>query len=529
LVFGNDRMPNAEHRTPNTKHQLQRIMARVLVLYNEPVLPVGHPDAESEHEILWTTDVISKILLQAGHEVTRLGASHDVASLVTGLSAQRPDVVFNLFEGTADQGNTEAYVAGLMEWLGLSFTGSPSSALWLARYKHLTKHLLRGAGLPTPEFFVVEQLPVPDCPLEWPVIVKPALQDASVGIDQKSVVTDQQSLAERVAFILERYGPPVLVERFIAGREFNLGLIENPELRVLPIGEIRFTEREGNPSYWPIVTYDAKWTPGSRDFRTTPVAFPTDLDPDLAEQLQSLARRAFRLLGCRDYGRVDFRVSRSGQPYILEVNPNPCISPLAGLANALEVAGLTHAGFIVDMVRDSLARRPEGCPVPSAVAATVAGPGEVTCREAVADDWDGLCAVIDACGSFPAEYLAAVRDAVRGSLGRQDRCTLLLEERGRVVALASFGKAPWTEGAFVLDALGVIRFGQRRGLGGRLLQAVEERVRQGKGRMLLVDLSAHAVHAPARQFLTRKGFRLVADIPDFYREGEGKLTYARYL
>src|SRR5262245_44609149 len=102
-------------------------MARVLVLYNEPVLPLGHPDAESEHEILWTTDVISKILLQAGHEVTRLGASHDVSSLVNGLrapeGAQRPDVVFNLFEGTADQGNTEAYVAGLMEWLGLSFTG----------------------------------------------------------------------------------------------------------------------------------------------------------------------------------------------------------------------------------------------------------------------------------------------------------------------------------------------------------------------------------------------------------------------
>src|SRR5438105_5019218 len=201
---------------------------RVLVLYNEPVLPANHPDAESEHEILYTVEVVAKTLLQAGFEVSRLGASYNPGTLLVGLRNLRPDVVFNLFEGTADQGHTEAYVAGLLEWLGVPFTGSPFQTLCLARSKHLTKHLLQGAGLPTPAFVAIQDLPVPPCVLEWPVIVKPANQDASVGLDQGSVVTDQVGLEARVASLLQSYGPPVLVERFIRGREFNVALIEAP-------------------------------------------------------------------------------------------------------------------------------------------------------------------------------------------------------------------------------------------------------------------------------------------------------------
>src|SRR6516162_10244047 len=162
---------------------------RVLVLYNEPVLPADHPDADSEHEILYTTDVVAGHLTEAGFDVTRLGVSRDPSALLTGLRRAKPEVVFNLFEGLADHYGTEAYAAGLLEWLGLPYTGCPFQTLCLARSKHLTKHLLQGAGLPTAGFFIVEALPVPECPLEWPVIVKPAEQDASVGLDQGSVVT----------------------------------------------------------------------------------------------------------------------------------------------------------------------------------------------------------------------------------------------------------------------------------------------------------------------------------------------------
>src|SRR5438309_893078 len=134
---------------------------RVLILYNDPVLPAGHPEFESEHEILSTVEAVDGFLRQAGYDVARLGVSKNPGALLAGLGELRPDVVFNLFEGTADQGDSESYVAGLLDWLGLPYTGSPAQALSLARRKHLTKFVLQGAGLPTPAFFVVEELPSP--------------------------------------------------------------------------------------------------------------------------------------------------------------------------------------------------------------------------------------------------------------------------------------------------------------------------------------------------------------------------------
>jgi D-alanine-D-alanine ligase len=327
---------------------------RVLILYNEPVLPADHPDSESERDLLDTVEAVARALGAAHCRVSRLGVSRDPARLLSGLQEYRPSVVFNLFEGLADASDTEAHAAGLLEWLGLPFTGCPHQALCLARTKHVAKRLLQGAGLPTPPFLVVDRLPLPECGLPWPVIVKPATQDASVGLDQGSVVSDPGRLGARVGRLLECYGPPVLVEQFIAGREFNVGLIEAPELHVLPVSEIQF--RAQGPGSWPIVTYDAKWKPGTPDYEATPASVPANLEPALAARLADLARQAFRLLGCRDYARVDFRVSAAGEPYILEVNPNPDFGPSAGLARGLRAAGLTYAGFAVQLLRQALAR-----------------------------------------------------------------------------------------------------------------------------------------------------------------------------
>jgi D-alanine-D-alanine ligase len=334
----------------------------VLVLYNEPVLPADHPDAEAEHDILQTAAVVREILTAAGYRVSALGVNRDPGALLAGLREHRADVVFNFFEGTADRAETEAYAAGLLQWVGVPFTGSPAETLALARNKPLTKHLLRGAGLPTADFVVLEGLPATLCPLAWPVIVKPGAQDASVGLEQASVVTSQEALERQAASLLERYGPPVLVEEFIDGRELVVGVVEAPEVQALPVAEILFLERD-RPGYWPIVTYGCKWHPGSDEDVATPPRCPADVCPELAARLQDLAVRAFRLLGCRDYVRVDFRVRRSGEPFILEVNTNPDFSPTAGLARALKAHGLTHAGFTVQLVENALRRGrfyPEG-------------------------------------------------------------------------------------------------------------------------------------------------------------------------
>ncbi len=328
---------------------------RVLILFNEPTLPPDHPDAESERDVLNTVAAVRDNLVSAGFPVAELGVSHDPAALLDGLRTHRPDVVFNLFEGTADRGELEAYVDGVLEWLGIPFTGCPAQAASVARNKPLTKCLLRGAGLPTAEFLVVESLPVPPCPLSWPVMVKPGGKDASVGVDQGSVVTDARQLEERVGLLLERYGPPVLLEEFIRGRELNIGVTDVPTLRALPASEILFLLDE--PGYWPIVTYEAKWGAGSREDRGTVPRCPAELTPELARELEVQACRAFRLLGCRQYARVDFRVTSDGQPYILEVNPNPDLNPGAGFTRGLAAAGLTHARFTADLVRDAFGRR----------------------------------------------------------------------------------------------------------------------------------------------------------------------------
>jgi D-alanine-D-alanine ligase len=327
---------------------------RVLVLYNEPVLPRDHPDAEAEHTIQVTAEVVRKILAGAGHAVAKLAVGRDPGRLLSGLRQHRPEVVFNLFEGTADQAESEAYVAGLLQWLGLPFTGSPAEALALARNKPLAKTLFRGAGLPSPAFVVVDRMPAPSCPLTWPVIVKPGAQDASIGLDQGSVVTDHVSLDRRVASLLERYGPPVLIEQYIAGRELVVALIEAPDLQTLPVEEIVFADK--SPGYWPIVTYTAKWDPDSYECQATPPRYPAEISEELARRLADLAKAAFRLLGCRDYARVDFRLSEAGAPYILEVNPNPDFGPDAGLDSGLRAGGLTHESFTIRLVENALRR-----------------------------------------------------------------------------------------------------------------------------------------------------------------------------
>jgi D-alanine-D-alanine ligase len=328
--------------------------SRVLIVYNEPVLSEDHRDAVSEHEVLFTVEAVRGVLKNAGYRTETLGVGNDPSILLTHLRRRRPDMVFNLFEGLGNLGGTEATLAGILDWLRIPYTGCPNSTLCLGRNKAFTKMLLRSAGLPTADFYVVDALPAPEHLLDWPVIVKPATQDASVGVDQGSVVTDPVRLNERIEYLLDQYGPPVMVEEFIPGREFSVALIEAPDMRALPISEILFVDK--GEGYWPIVTYDAKWKPGCGEYEATPPRYPAEISPRLEERLTHISKKAFRLLGCRDYARIDFRVKPPSRPYILEINPNPDFSPQAGLAGGLISAGISHEQFTLELVRHTLER-----------------------------------------------------------------------------------------------------------------------------------------------------------------------------
>ncbi|MBM3980481.1 MAG: hypothetical protein FJ304_09360 [Planctomycetes bacterium] len=330
----------------------------VLVLYNEPVLPVDHPDAGSEHDILDTVADTFKILKAAGFATTKLGVNYDPQPLLDALKANRPDAVFNLFEGLATQTGTEVSAAALLEWVNVPFTGCPSSALTYGRDKVRAKYVLSAAGIPTPEFVVVDALPVPRWRRAWPAIVKPAFQDASVGIDQNSVVTSQKQLDERVKFVLATYGAPVLVERFVSGREFHVNMIEERATpgappRVLPLCEIAYTNE--TPGRWPVYTFTAKWHENSDEYKAAPVRTSVAVAPDDFARLALIAQRAYRALQCRDYARIDVRMDADGNVFVLEMNPNPYLNSIA-LVDGLATIGRSHSWLLVEMVLAALAR-----------------------------------------------------------------------------------------------------------------------------------------------------------------------------
>ena len=355
---------------------------RILILHNELMLNAQHPEADAEHEVVWVAEILETILREAGFEVSRMGLGAQPDALIERLRREKTDAVFNLFEHCAEHPADEEWVSELLEWMAVPFTGNTSHTVAVARKKHLAKGLMAAAGLPTPAYCVIDQLdsPLLDAgtggplaALRFPVIVKPSGQDASEGIDQGSVVQDVAAVRARAQKLLQQYREPVLVEEFIRGRELSVSVIENPGLQALPACEILFTDPD--PAVWPILTYDAKWKPDTREYDQTPPRYPADVAPELAAQLGRLAQRAFQVLGCRDYARVDFRVDATGQPYIIELNPNPDISPNAMLSGSLGSAGLRHADFVVTLARRAIARGQERAAAAAAARPSTAGQG----------------------------------------------------------------------------------------------------------------------------------------------------------
>jgi D-alanine-D-alanine ligase len=322
----------------------------VVVLYNAPGLAADHPDRESEEGVLESVESVTAALSARGHRVSHLAVGNDPSDVPNRLQAYRPfDVVFNLFEGLGGTAFGEAAVTGWVEICGWPHTGSPAECLALVRDKARTKWLLAGAGLPTaPFYWIAPDGLIPEAALDAalardPWIVKPAREDASLGIGPDSVVTNLDALRRQVESVRQRYGD-VLVERYIAGREFNVGVVALPEPRALPLAEIVFTSERTTP--WQIVTYDGKWKSDSGDCIGTTPRCPADVDPMLKAEIERVALAAFRVTGCRDYARVDLRVDADNQIFVLEINGNPDIGPTAGFARALRVAGFEYGEFI---------------------------------------------------------------------------------------------------------------------------------------------------------------------------------------
>jgi D-alanine-D-alanine ligase len=262
-------------------------------------------------------------------------------------------LVFNLCESLGGRAADEPKVPQLLQELGFRYTGSPPYALATCLDKARAKRILQAHGVPTAPFQVCRSDRLSALRVPFPAIVKPVAEDASLGITRDSVVTSREALRRQVAYVLGTYRQPALVEAFIPGREFNVGIWGNGTPHLLPLAELDYGE-------WPALSrvchFFAKWEESAPEYTTTYVRCPAEVEPALGERIRAVALRAYTLTGCSDYARVDLRVM-DGQPYVLEVNPNPCLAVDSGFANAARVAGYGHDAMLAQIVRWAWARR----------------------------------------------------------------------------------------------------------------------------------------------------------------------------
>jgi D-alanine-D-alanine ligase len=311
----------------------------------------------SEVGVIEEREQVEKALQHKGYHTSLFNIDGDIKRLINFIEVQKPDLIFNLCESLMGESLHEMHVAGIYELMNIAYTGAATLALGTCLNKVRTKEILRAHGIPTAQHIIsanVEACHIDEAHLHFPFIVKPIHEDASIGIENSSVVYDIQSLQKQIAYILKTFDEPALVEEYIEGRELNAAIIGNEQPTLLPISEIDFSKL---PSGYPkIVTYNAKWVEGTPEYDGTVGTCPAQLEPDVEQRVREVALHAYRLMDIRDYARVDIRLDASNTPYVLEVNPNPDISCDAGFARSARTAGMTFEDMIVKIVETALER-----------------------------------------------------------------------------------------------------------------------------------------------------------------------------
>ena len=327
-------------------------VAHIVVLFN-----ADYDDASAAPDVSSVRDVAEHVvhhLRGGGHEVEleSVRGVDSIAKLVALAQRAPESVVFNLCESLAGSSRNEPTFAGLLELLALRYTGNDLLALALCLHKQRTKDVLRAHDVPTPAYrYLADRDAVAAAApalegLDYPWFVKLAREDASVGITEANVVHGARQLRERALAMMEEFDQGVLAERYVEGREINASLLGafGTDPQVLPLHEIDFSAM---PSDRPnIVSYAAKWDEGHVDYVGTKSVPLRDATPALVAAVTRVVRAAWHALGLRGYARVDLRIDRASAPWVIDVNPNPDLSPDAGFARAAAAAGLDYGALV---------------------------------------------------------------------------------------------------------------------------------------------------------------------------------------
>ncbi len=302
-----------------------------------------------------TVDAIASALKMGGCKVIKIEANEDAYSKLRRL---KPDIVFNIAEGFRGE-SRESHIPVILEMLGIPYTGSGPDTLAICLNKALTHKILSAYGIPSPNFQVFRRADekLSDC-LNFPLVVKPLAEGSSKGIRSSSLVKDEQNLRKQVLWIIETYNQPAIVEEFLPGREFTVGLIGNENPIVLPIVEIRIDKLPNGAS--PIYSYEAKWVWDTPEKPLDIFECPASISLNLENKIKDIATQTFKVLNCRDLCRIDMRLDSESTPRVLEVNPLPGLIPNPDahscLPEAARAAGLTYEQLICTILWQALKR-----------------------------------------------------------------------------------------------------------------------------------------------------------------------------
>ena len=313
------------------------------------VLTYLDSESESSKEYDPVVPQVARTLRRLGHRVSVLGVHGDVKRLIAGLSRRKPDLVFNLMEMFGDNVFGDIPVTGLLELLGVRYTGSGPGELYLSQDKGLTKKLLAFEDILYPRYAIFSRQASFETGgnLRMPLFVKPLRSDASLGIGGKSLVNDAAALMERVAAIHKELEDSALAEEYIDGREFYVGVLGNAQPKALPPIEVDFTGfPEGVPK---VMDSKAKWDERSKEYKGTKSIVAT-LPDELRARLQKVAVDAYRALRVKDYGRVDLRLTDTGDIYVLEVNASCYLEKGSEFAMAAAASGMDYPRLIERIV-----------------------------------------------------------------------------------------------------------------------------------------------------------------------------------
>jgi len=353
---------------------------KIAIIYNDPIQyakgktydkesvdidNVPEPIDMSEYGVLDEMKAVQRALRNNGHEPEIIPVALDIYKLVDTLRQKRPDLIFNLCESLDGDPDQEMNIASLFEILKIPYTGSRAFTLGLALNKAKVKEILHYHNIPTASHYlcrskkdIQEEIfdKIEDkTKVRFPLIVKPSREDASIGINNDSIVYNEIQLHDRVEYVTREYKQAALVEEYIDGREINVSVVGNVtndinELIVFPLSEIDFT---GLPKEYPkIVSYNSKWMYKTVEFANTKAVCPAKNIPlELEDKIKQIARRVFYVMGASDYARVDFRL-KGNTPYVLELNPNPDIA-----SDVNEDTGFTRSGKAYGWSYDELIQR----------------------------------------------------------------------------------------------------------------------------------------------------------------------------